>query len=141
MIGTPHTRPEDPALPQPTLLQQAEALLGEEASPPVEPQSREAIRTMLHELRVHQIELEMQNEELRRTQWELNSERARYFDLYDLAPVGYCTVSEAGLILQANLTAGSLLGMPRGSLVKERLSRFILPVDQDIYYLSRREII
>ena len=57
---------------------------------------------MLHELRVHQIELEMQNEELRRTQVELDVSRARYFDLYDLAPVSYYTVSEAtGLLLEA----------------------------------------
>jgi len=138
-----NTRPEDPVEPRLTLQQKAEALLleGEAWQLAAEPQSREAIRTMLHELRVHQIELEMQNEELRRTQWELNGERARYFDLYDLAPVGYCTVSEVGLILQANLTAASLLGMARGALVKERLSRFILASDQDIYYLCRRKLI
>src|ERR1039458_7121696 len=52
----------------------------------------------LHELRVHQIELEMQNDELRRRQAELDASRARYFELYDLAPVGYCTVSQQGLI-------------------------------------------
>src|ERR1039458_767612 len=73
--------------------------------------SPEETRRMLHELRVHQIELEMQNEELRRAQAELDAERAAYFDLYDLAPVGYCTVSEPGLILQANLTAAGLLGV------------------------------
>jgi len=56
---------------------------------------------MLHELRVHQIELEMQNEELRRAQLQLDTERARYFDLWDLAPVGYLTISGTGLILKA----------------------------------------
>jgi hypothetical protein len=63
--------------------------------------SLEDTERMLHELRVHQIELEMQNEELRQAQALLDTERARYFDLYDLAPVGYCTLSDAGLILQA----------------------------------------
>ncbi len=65
--------------------------------------------TVLHELRLHQIELEMQNEELHRAKAELDAERARYFDLYDLAPVGYVTLSEQGLILEANLTVASML--------------------------------
>jgi diguanylate cyclase (GGDEF)-like protein/PAS domain S-box-containing protein len=100
----------------------------------------EAIR-ILHELQVHQIELEMQNEELRRTQAELDSSRARYFDLYDLAPVGYVTVSEQGLILEANLTAATLLGVSRGTLVKLLLTRFILKEDQDIYYLHCKQLL
>ncbi len=54
---------------------------------------------------MHQIELEMQNEELQRSQTELENARARYFNLYDLAPIGYVTLSEKGLILEANLTA------------------------------------
>ena len=62
-----------------------------------EPLSPAATRLTLHELRVHQIELEMQNEELRRAQAELDASRALYFDLYDLAPVGYVTVAENGL--------------------------------------------
>ena len=95
---------------------------------------------MLHELRVHQIELEMQNEELRRTQAELDAARARYFDLYDLAPVGYCTLTEKGLILEANLTAATLLGVARGALVKQPITRFILKEDQDIYYLHRKQL-
>jgi len=95
----------------------------------------------LHELRVHQIELEMQNEELRRTQEELEFSRARYFDLYDLAPVGYFTLSEKGLILEANLTAAKLLGVARNALVKQPLSRFILPADQDIHYQHRKQLL
>ena len=74
-------------------------------------------QAMLHDLRVHQIELETQNEELRRAHVELDATRARYFDLYDLAPVGYCTLSAKGLILQSNLTAATLLGVVRKSPV------------------------
>jgi PAS domain S-box-containing protein len=102
--------------------------------------SPEVARRALHELRVHQIELEMQNEELRRAQEELEVSRARYFDLYDLAPVAYFTLSEEGLILEANLTAAKLLGVTRGALVKQHLSRFVLREDQDIYYLHRKAL-
>ncbi|MEI7590641.1 MAG: hypothetical protein WCJ49_04955, partial [Deltaproteobacteria bacterium] len=77
--------------------------------------SPEEARQMLHELRVHQIELEIQNEELRRTQAALVSARAKYFDLYDLAPVGYFTLSEQGLILEINLTAAALLSVARSA--------------------------
>jgi PAS domain S-box-containing protein len=101
--------------------------------------SKEAGR-LLHELQVHQIELEMQNEELRRAQGELEAARARYFDLFDLAPVGYFTLSEQGLILEANLTAAGLLGVERRDLVKKPLTRFILPEDQDIYYRHRKQL-
>jgi len=126
------------------LRKRAEALAGERAgerpedleAPPLEV----ALRA-LHELRVHQIELEMQNEELRRTQEELEASRERYFDLYDLAPVGYFTLNEKGLILEANLTAAKLLGMARGALVKQPLSSFILPQDQDTYYLHRKALL
>jgi PAS domain S-box-containing protein len=103
--------------------------------------SPEAARRALHELRVHQIELEMQNEELRRAEEELEISRARYFDLYDLAPVGYITLSEQGLILEANLTAAKLLGVARGALAKQPFSRFVLPEDQDIYYLRRKALL
>ena len=104
------------------------------------PVSLEDAQRLLHELDVHQIELEMQNEELRRAQVELDAARARYFDLYDLAPVGYCTVSEQGLLLEANLTAATLFGLARGALVKQPISRFILKEDMNIYYLHRKKI-
>jgi len=102
--------------------------------------SPEEIRRTLHELRVHQIELEIQNEELRRVQVELDVARARYFDLYDLAPVGYCTLSQQGLFIEANLTAALLLGVARGALVGHPLSRFIVREDQDSYYLRQKQL-
>ena len=97
-------------------------------------------RNLLHELRVHQAELEAQNEELRCTKLELDAARARYFDLYDLAPVGYCTVSDTEKILNANLTATQLLGIPCGSLIGRPIQQFIAPVDQDIYYLHCKRL-
>ena len=103
--------------------------------------SPENTRVMLHELHVHQIELEMQNDELRRTQVELEAARMRYFDLYDLAPVGYCSVSAQGLILQANLAAASLLGMSRAALAQLPISTVIFKADQDVYYLCRKQVI
>ncbi|MBM9515181.1 PAS domain-containing protein, partial [Desulfogranum marinum] len=104
-------------------------------------QTPEEIRRLFHELRVHQIELEMQNEELRTAQAQIEARRVRYFDLYDLAPVGCCILSEQGLILEANLTAATLLGAERSALVKQPISRFILKDDQDIYYLHRKQLI
>jgi two-component system cell cycle sensor histidine kinase/response regulator CckA len=105
-----------------------------------EPLSPDAARSLLHDLRVHQIELEMQNEELRRAQVELEASRARYFDLYDLAPVGYFTLSEQGLILEANLAAAALFGVARAALAKQPFSRFVVREDQDIYYQHRKQL-
>jgi PAS domain S-box-containing protein len=125
------------------LRKQAEEIARERAaqSPDnLEAVSHEETQKTLHELRVHQIELEMQNEELRRTQAELDAVRGRYFDIYDLAPVGYCTLSEEGVILEANLTAANLLGVTRDALVKQPISRFIFKEDQDIYYLHRKQL-
>jgi len=103
--------------------------------------SHEEIRQLIHELQVHQIELEMQNEELRTAQADLDAARDRYFDLYDLAPVGYCTLSEKGLILEANLTAATLMGMVMGDLVKQPITRFIHKGYQDTYYLHSKKLI
>jgi PAS domain S-box-containing protein len=106
-----------------------------------ETRSPEDTRRLLHELRVHQIELQMQNEELCLAQVKLEEARARYFDLYDLAPVGYCCVSEHGLILEANLTAATLLGVARRDLVAQPITRFIASDDADSYYLHRKQLI
>ena len=101
--------------------------------------SPEAMRQILHQLQVHQIELEMQNEELLRTQLQLDTALSRYFDLYDLAPVGYCTISELGIILEANIAAATLLGVCRRELVGQRITRFVVKAQQDIFYQYRKQ--
>ena len=98
-------------------------------------------RLALHELQVHQIELEMQNEELRNTQRELEILRAKYFDLYDLAPVGYVTLNDKGLILEANLTFATMLSVPRKFLVNKPITRFLLKEDQDVYHRYFKELL
>jgi PAS domain S-box-containing protein len=89
---------------------------------------------------VHQAELEMQNEELRQRQEELETSRAKYFDFYNLSPVGYFTISGQGLILEANLTAANLLGMERSLLLGQPFTRLIAAEDQDVYYLFHKQL-
>jgi diguanylate cyclase (GGDEF)-like protein/PAS domain S-box-containing protein len=86
-----------------------------------------------HEFRVQQITLELQNEELHNTRVALEASRARYLDLYELAPVGYCTVDTRGMILRENQKAASLLGLPRSALQKQRFSNFIVSEDKCKY--------
>jgi DNA-binding response OmpR family regulator len=93
------------------------------------------------ELQVHKLELVMQNEELRRTQVDLEAARARYFDLYNLAPVGYITVSEPGLILDINLFAANLLGVTCSKLLNRPLSHFVFKDDQELYYRQRKQLL
>ena len=88
-----------------------------------------------------QHQFEAQIDELNQTQLELDGLRSRYFELYDNAPVGYVTLSDKGLIEEANLTVSAMLGQPRGVLVNQPLTRFIVNSDQDIYYLKRRELL
>ena len=92
------------------------------------------------DLRIHKIELEMQNEELRRSQAELNRPRARFFDLYDLAPVGYCTVNAEDFVLETNLETASLLGVTRVDILKKPFHRFIHSEQQLPYFHFRRQL-
>ena len=98
-------------------------------------------RMLFHELRVHQVELELQNEELRRMQTELALAHERYFDLYDLAPVGYCTVNAQGQIVQANLTAATLLGLSRTALVNRSFIDLIPLAQQSLYHQCRQRVV
>jgi PAS domain S-box-containing protein len=111
-----------------------------QSSEDLEALSPEEARKLVHELQVHQIELEMQNEELRRTQEELEALRERYFDIYDLAPVGYLISSGKGTILEVNLTAALLLNAARDELVGQPVARFISFDDQDVFYHHSKQL-
>ncbi len=104
-------------------------------------QKNEADTTrILQELSDYTAEIEMQNEELLRIQEDLNASRSRYFDLYDLAPVGYMTVSENGFILEANLTASVQMGVVRGALINQSVLKYIHREDQGIYYFLSKTL-
>jgi len=113
-----------------TLRTKAEGLLG---APSVAP-TAQPDEVMLHELLVHKIELEMQNEELRRAYAELEEARDRYVDLYDFSPIGYLTLNREGMVSEINLTACTLLGEERAKLLNHRFAKFIAPLDQDHWH-------
>jgi PAS domain S-box-containing protein len=125
-----------------TLRQRAEtACQGADQRQPMGEQQPVDMHRLMHELRVHQIELEMQNDELRRTQAVLEASRAHLADLYDLAPVGYLTVGDGGAIVEANLCAAALLGLSRAAVVGTPFTRFIAWDDQDVYYQLNRRLL
>jgi two-component system cell cycle sensor histidine kinase/response regulator CckA len=138
-------RPKDSAGPdRQELRRRAEEIARDKAagmSDDLDTLSPEAVRQVFHELRVHQIQLEMQNEELRRAQEALDASRARYFDLFDLAPVGFLTLGDQERILEANLTAATLLGTTRGALVDQRLPHSILPDDREDFFRFRQQLL
>lgn len=104
-----------------------------------ETQTPGQIQEILHELRVHQIELLMQNEELHKAQSNLEAEKARYFAFYNLSPVGFLTLSEQGQILEANIIATAMLGLSQRAIENQPITRFIFNEDQDIYYLHCKQ--
>lgn len=106
----------------------------------IEVMSSEEICQIFHDLHIHQIELELQNADLQRIQKETDAARARYLDLYDLAPLGYCAVSDKGLILEANLTAAILFGTTQGNLINKPISLMIITEDLDIFSLHFKQI-
>ncbi|GAB1483770.1 hypothetical protein MASR2M78_25860 [Treponema sp.] len=92
------------------------------------------IKVLLYELRVHQIELQMQNDELNRIRYDLDSAKEKYYDLYDQAPVGYCTVDGNGYIKECNHTLCTMLGLQRNALDNQPLPLWIYKEDADASY-------
>ncbi len=132
-IKKKRAQPADPADPSIRLRQsgqrlrrQAEAKLGKhrKKTAPAPALEADSLR-LVHELQVHQIELEMQNEELGQARAELETLLRQYTDLYDFAPVGYLTLARDGTIRSANLAGANLLGMEHSTLIKRRFGLFV----------------
>lgn len=98
------------------------------------------LQRLVHELEVHQIELEMQNEELQQTRLELETSLDRYTDLYDFAPVGYITLDRSGLIQHINLTGSRMLGVERTRLVNQPFGRFVIADSRPAYTAFLAEV-
>lgn len=98
------------------------------------------IGELIHELEVHQIELEMQNEDLIKTQMDLENSRRDYYELYDFAPVGYFTLDENVIIKRVNLLGAEILGKPRKYLINEALIRFISPSSKKTFHDHFQEV-
>jgi PAS domain S-box-containing protein len=115
------------------LRRSAEARLRGQRAHLVPPRSEADTARLLHELQVHQIELEMQNAELQESRDKVETLLETYTDLYDFAPVGYFSVNEQGLILEVNLTGAALLGIERSRLIKQRLQSFVTPKSRIVF--------
>src|SRR5512135_885527 len=97
------------------------------------------VQALVHDLQVHQIELEMQAEELLDTQRRLEDARDRYTDLFDNAPVGYLVLDKSGKVSEANLKAAQMLELQRWELVGRQFTEFVERESQDVFYLHRRD--
>ena len=123
----------------PALRRMAEKRLAEKPPRPAK-MSKNDTASLIHELQVHQIELEMQNEQLRQAQTIIENSNKRFSDLYDFAPVGHLTVEKEGKIIEANLTAAQLLGVTTNSLINKLFNVFVHPSDKDVFSLHLRRL-
>jgi PAS domain S-box-containing protein len=98
------------------------------------------IQRLVHDLQIYHIELEMQNQELRRAQLNLEASHNKYFDLFELAPIGYFTIDKSGIILDANLTGANQLGVEKIHLIKTEFAHYIASDYQDVFYFHRKQL-
>jgi len=112
----------------------AQARLDSQAVPDDVPQSMHEAQRLVHELQVHQIELEMQNEELQRSRVEVEAALSGFTELYEFAPIGYFTLDRAGCIVQANVVGARLLGSTSADLAGQRLASFIDDADKAAFH-------
>src|SRR5262249_16757210 len=96
------------------------------------------LQHLVHELEIHEVELKLQNEELRNTQVELATSLDRYTELYEFAPLAYLTLDKHGTVLDSNFAAPNMLGVTKQDLLRTNLSKFITNESQDNWYLHRR---
>lgn len=134
----------DSSIPVPPLRRRAETKLREQvkkhpASDRLIPASADT-RRLVHELQVHHIELEMQNDELKHARDEMEAGLEKYSELYDFAPVGYVTLDQQGIICEANLTVASLLGIPRAPLLQRCLGAFVAPADRRFFDVFLQQV-
>ena len=127
-------KPKAPPARDPGLRLAAEAKLSLSRGTALKPQRKTPVE-IIHDLQVHQLELEIQNEELNRAHAALEESRDRYLDLYDFSPLGYFTITHDGRILEANLTGAALLGVPRAQLLQHPMWRFVAFGDRDRWRL------
>ena len=120
-----------------TLREQAEDLIRQRSES--SPDSPPDIIELIHELRVHQVELEIQNEELQRAQEEISDLHHKFEKLYEFAPCGYLTLNAKGIITDANLTAVALLATDKSSLLRSTFSSFIIPGWENAYLTARQK--
>ncbi len=99
------------------------------------------VQNLIEDLQIHQVELEMQNQELRQAQLKIEAVRDKYTNLYDFAPVGYFTINDKRIIMEANLTVASMLGVERSNLIGNHLSKFITEDTADVFHLGINHLI
>jgi len=114
----------------------AEKIMAEKGFTAMSPADAERL---VHELQAHRIELETQNEELKRAQRVIEESHEKYVDLYDFAPVGYFSFDEKGAIMEVNLTGASLIGIERTQLIGRPFSLFVSPQHRDIFFTHRQK--
>ena len=121
------------SLKQPIYAARRRSVCASREAHPAESIANASALALVHELQVHQIELEMQNEELQRAQAAAEEASEKYHDLFDFAPVGYFLWDHEGRILEVNLAGAALLGLDRSMVVQKRFGQFVAMEDRPVF--------